>query len=104
MILYSAVVVWQLRGLVEDVHCFFLRCTGGFVLHVERAGELLLREDFNSLSALMDRALELRRNLVGLGLRAAEPAGIPDSSSPLEALLQRFVKNGTAALYEGPSA
>jgi hypothetical protein len=39
MVPQSAVIVWQLRGFVEDVACYFVRRPSSFTLTVERAGE-----------------------------------------------------------------
>jgi hypothetical protein len=103
MMPHSAVVVWQLRGFVEDVQCYFLPRAASLALYVERAGELLLREEFGDLRALMDRALELRRRLVAIGFRAVGEAPV-DAHPTLESMLRHFVRDGTAALHPGPAA
>jgi hypothetical protein len=102
MIPYSAVVVWQLHGLVEDVHCFFLTRAAAFTLVIERAGERLLQEDHKDLSTLMPRAEELRRSLVAVGFTPIGTVEV-ESQPILESLLQQFVLEGKT-LHFGPYA
>jgi hypothetical protein len=91
----SAVVVWHLRGLIEDVHCFFFPRRAGFGLAVERAGERLLDEDYADLPPMMARAREMKDNLLRAGFIAVSPT---DSTAPLQLdwLLAHFVRAGTA--------
>jgi hypothetical protein len=96
MVPQSAVIVWQLRGLVEDVACYFVRRASSFTLTVERAGERLSEEQYSSLSTLMGRAGDLRRSLIELGFA---PTAESDPQPGLESLLRNFVKEGTAALH-----
>ncbi len=103
MVPQSAVIVWQLRGFVEEVECYFVKRTSAFMLTVERAGESLAEEQYSSLHETMVRARELRRSLMKVGFlpvaaSAAEPQPV------LESLLMHFVKDGTAALYAGYGA
>lgn len=103
MVPQSAVIVWQLRGLVEVVACYFVRRASSFTLTVERAGEHLSEEQYSSLRTLMDRARDLRRSLIDLGF--APMAAFESESQPaLESLLLDFVKEGTAALHVSPGA
>jgi uncharacterized membrane protein len=98
MVPQSAVIVWQLRGFVEDVTCYFVKQASSFTLSVERAGERLSDEQFSSLRTLMDRARDLRRSLVAIGFAPA--AAFDSEPQPvLESLLLNFVKEGTAALH-----
>jgi hypothetical protein len=97
MVPNAAVVVWQLRGFIEDVQCFFYRRGRAFVLGIDRAGELLLEETYDDLRELTARANEVQRSLEGVGferVRHAEPQAHP----PLELLLEHFVKQGTTPL------
>ena len=104
MIPPSAVVVWELRGFVEDVQCYFLRTGRTHTLAVERAGEELLCEEFDRLADLMTRAAELRRSLVKVGFRPA-PLDEDLADQPvLETLLLHFVREGTAMLHGLPLA
>ncbi|HEY3380847.1 MAG TPA: hypothetical protein VGK32_03715 [Vicinamibacterales bacterium] len=94
----TAVVVWQLRGFVEDIHCFFSERGAAFTLVIERAGERLLTEEYTELRALLARAADLRGRLVGVGFAPigkakAEPEPV------LQSLLMHFVLEGRAATY-----
>jgi len=94
MVPHEAVIVWRLRGLVEDVRCYFLDQGARYRLVVERAGEELLVEDHATLRVMTHRAAELRASLIGVGfepLLVAPAAGIP-----LDSLLDQFVRIGTA--------
>ena len=104
MVPASAVVVWQLRGFVEDVHCYFLKSSGVFTLVVQRAGEQLLCEEFDGLAPLMTRAADLRCSLVRVGFRSPAPAEDVLAQPVLDNLLWHFVREGTASLYCGPQA
>ena len=103
MVPQTAVVVWQLRGFVEDVHCFLFRKGSGYDVAVERAGERLLQEHFARLSDLMLRAGEIKSSLEGVGFKAMPPDEREDSAQPLEPLLRAFVQAGTAPLYRAAS-
>jgi hypothetical protein len=96
MVPYSAVVVWELRGLIEDVHCYFTQRQGGYVLSIERAGERLLEELHDDVQEMMRRARELRTSLVRVGFEPV-PAG-DGMSAATESLLTNFVRVGTAPL------
>jgi hypothetical protein len=99
MVPYSAVIVWELRGLIEDVHCFFLPRERGYLLSIERAGEHLLEEVHDDFREMMERAGALRQGLVRVGF---EPVPADDSaSSALDSLLLNFVRIGTAPLAMG---
>jgi hypothetical protein len=93
MVPESAVVVWQVRGLVEDVHCFFFPRRSGFALAVERAGERLLDETYHHFPALMARARAMKQTLIEAGFDEVEEA--VDAPS-LEWLLRQFVRAGAA--------
>jgi hypothetical protein len=94
MVPYSAVVVWELRGLIEDVHCFFVRSGPEYVLSIERAGERLLEELHADFREMMSRARELRSSLVRVGF---EPVTVDaTTTSPVDSLLLNFVRVGTA--------
>jgi hypothetical protein len=94
----SAVIVWQLHGVVEEVECYFVRHASAFTLTVERAGERLAEEQYSTLHAMMARARELRNTLVGFGFTPV--AAFETEPQPLlESLLLHFVKEGTAALH-----
>jgi hypothetical protein len=96
MVPYSAVVVWELRGLIEDVRCFFVPRASGYVLSIERAGEHLLEELHDDFREMMSRARELRSSLVRVGF---EPVSADASTtSPLDSMLLDFVRAGTAPL------
>ncbi len=99
----SAVVVWQLRGFVEDIHCFFIRKTSAFTLGLERAGERLLEEEYSELPALLARAKDLRRRLVNVGFAPVAKA-MADPEPVLQSLLTHFVREGTTSLHFGRSA
>ncbi|RPJ74290.1 MAG: hypothetical protein EHM24_06355 [Acidobacteria bacterium] len=94
----SAVVVWHLRGFIEDVHCFFFARRAGFALAVERAGERLLDEDYDDLPPMMERAREMKDNLLRAGFVAVNPT---DATEPLQLdwLLAHFVRGGTASRH-----
>jgi hypothetical protein len=93
---YSAVVVWELRGVIEDVHCFFIRSESGYSLSIERAGERLLEERHEDFREMMSRARELRSSLVRVGF---EPVSADaTTTSPVDSLLLHFVRVGTAPL------
>ena len=97
MIPSTAVIVWQLRGFVEDVQCFFAeRPDQGFTLVVERAGELLVQERYLDRRAMMARASALRRSLVAVGFIPIS-AGAHEPANALEPLLVHFVREGRAA-------
>jgi hypothetical protein len=104
MIPPSAVVVWQLRGFVEDVQCYFVRTGRSHTLAVERAGEDLLCEEFDRLADLMTRAGELRRSLLKVGFRPAPLTEELPEQPVLESLLLHFVREGTALLHGLPHA
>ncbi len=99
----TAFVVWQLRGLVEDVHCYFFKRPSSFRLVVERAGERLMEETYHDLQDLLRRAGELRRNLVNLGFTPIG-LGATGAGPGLATLLRHFVREGTATLHTGPAA
>lgn len=101
MVPYSAVVVWELRGLVENVRCFFLPRRGSYLLSIERAGERLLEETHDDFEEMIDRAGDLRRSLVRVGFQPTAADGA--SSVPLDSLLMHFVRVGTAPLTASPS-
>jgi hypothetical protein len=101
MVPYSAVVVWELRGLIEDVHCFFTPRASGYLLSIERAGERLLEEVHEDFRDMMDRARELRGSLIRVGFEPLTPDEAP--ASPLDSLLLNFVRVGTAPLAARPS-
>jgi len=96
MVPESAVVVWQVRGIVEDVHCFFYPRRAGFALAVERAGERLADEVFEHFPSLMARAREMKRTLVQAGFEPVEEAV---EGPALEGLLRRFAVAGGARLH-----
>jgi hypothetical protein len=91
MVPQSAVIVWQLRGLVEEVDCYFLKQASSFTLTVTRAGESLAEEQYTSLYATMARARELRRSLMDVGFAPVE-AFEAEPQPVLESLLLHFVK------------
>jgi hypothetical protein len=93
MVPETAVVVWQVRGLVEDVLCFFYPHRAGFALAVERAGERLLDERFDHFPSLMARAREMRGTLVQAGFEPIEEA---TQGASLDWLVRRFVRAGMA--------
>lgn len=104
MVPYSVVVVWELRGLIEDVHCFFVPRENGYLLSIERAGERLLEEIHEDFREMMSRARELRGSLVRVGFEPVPPDAT--TTSPLDSLLLNFVRIGTApvtALGHRPS-
>lgn len=99
MVPYSAVVVWELRGLIEDIHCYFLPRGRWYLLAIERAGERLLEESHEDFREMIGRARELRSSLVRIGFEPisdSEPGA--DVSSPVDSLLLHFVRVGTAPL------
>jgi hypothetical protein len=103
MVPQSAVIVWQLRGFVEEVACYFVQRASSFTLTVERANERLSEEQYSSLHGMMDRARDLRRTLIDVGF--APMAAFETEPQPvLESLLLNFVKEGTAALHVSPGA
>lgn len=95
MVPYSAVVVWELRGLIEDVHCYFMQRQSGYVLSIERAGERLLEELYDDFREMMARARELRTSLVRVGF---QPFSQDAAALPVDSLLLNFVRVGTAPL------
>ena len=99
----SAVVVWQLRGFIEDVHCFFFPRRAGFALAVERAGERLLDEEYDDLPPMMERAREMKDNLLRAGFVPLDPT---KNSEPLQLdwLLAHFVRAGVAPYGAGARA
>jgi len=100
MVPYSAVVVWELRGLIEDVHCFFVRRGHGYLLSIERAGERLLEELHGDFREMMSRARELRSSLVRVGF---EPVTTDATTTPpIDSLLLNFVRVGSAPSAVGP--
>jgi uncharacterized membrane protein len=104
MVPYSAVVVWELRGLIEDVHCFFVRRGPAYILSIERAGERLLEELHEDFREMISRARELRSSLVRVGF---EPVSADaTTTAPVDSLLLNFVRVGSApaaALGHRPS-
>jgi hypothetical protein len=96
MVPYSAVVVWELRGLIEDVQCFFVPRPSGFELSIERAGERLLEEVHDDYREMMSRARALRASLVRVGFEPVSAGAA--TNSPLDSLLLDFVRAGTAPL------
>lgn len=96
MLSNGAVIVWELRGLIEDVHCFFEPHRSGYLLSIERAGELLLEERHDDYQEMMGRARELRSCLVRVGFEPVS-AHAP-AAPPMESLLLNFVRVGTAPL------
>lgn len=101
MVPSNAVIVWQLCGFVEEVACYFIRRASGYRLTVERAGERLAEERYENLHETMVRAREMKRDLMEVGFRPVP--NTPEEPS-LEALLQHFVREGTALLHAVPSA
>jgi hypothetical protein len=97
----SAVIVWQLRGYVEEVDCYFVRLASECTLTVERAGERLIEERFASLHEAMARAREMQRDLMLVGFK---PIADAEAEPELDTLLQHFVREGTAMLYTAPGA
>lgn len=96
MVPCSAVVVWELRGLIENVHCFVVPRQNGYLLSIERAGERLLEEIHHDFRETMSRARELRGSLVRVGF---EPVSADaTTTSPLDSLLLNFVRVGIAPL------
>lgn len=96
MVPYSAVVVWELRGLIEDVHCYFTQRQGSYVLSIERAGEHLLEESHDDFREMMSRARELRASLVRVGFQPVSTDAA--AGLPVDSLLLNFVRVGTAPL------
>jgi hypothetical protein len=94
----SAVIVWQLRGFVEEVECYFVKHAVSFTLTVERAGERLAEERYSSLHATMTRARDLRRSLIDVGF-VPVAAFDPEPQPVLESTLLDFVRQGTATLH-----
>jgi hypothetical protein len=101
MVPQNAVVVWQLRGYIEEVDCYFLKQPSGFTLAIERAGERLAEETFESLHETMRRAREMRTDLIDVGFA---PVSAIEPEPVLESLLQHFVREGTALLHTSPGA
>jgi hypothetical protein len=99
----SAVVVWHLRGFIEDVHCFFYPRRAGFALVVERAGERLLDEDYDDLPPMMARAREMKDNLLLAGFTAVDPLKSGDTLQ-LDWLLAHFVRPGVSPTHAGARA
>jgi hypothetical protein len=97
----NAVIVWQLRGFVEEVDCYFIRRVDDYALTVERAGERLAEERYGSLHETMARAREMKRDLMDVGFKPATDAA---EEPALDSLLQHFVKEGTALLHAAPGA
>jgi hypothetical protein len=101
MVPYSAVVVWELRGVIEDVHCFFVPRGKGYVLSIERAGERLLEERHADYREMMRRARELRSSLVRVGFEPVTADAT--TTTPVHSLLLNFVRVGSApAVALGP--
>jgi hypothetical protein len=98
MLPQTGVIVWQLRGWVEDVVCHLVERSAAFTLTVERAGERLAEERYSSLEATMARALELRRSLMRVGFAPVE-AFEPEPQPVLDVLLRHFAREGTALLH-----
>ncbi len=96
MVPSSAFVLWELRGLIEDVHCFFFPRESGYLLSIERAGERLLEERHEDFREMMGRAHELRRSLVRVGFEPVSPDA--PTTAPADSLLLHFVRVGTAPL------
>lgn len=96
MVPESAVVVWQVRGVVEDVLCFFYPRRAGYALAVERAGERLLDERFDHFPSMIARAREMRQTLVHAGFEPVEEAV---EAPGLDRLLRRFVHAGLVSLH-----
>lgn len=91
----SAVVVWHLRGFIEDVHCFFFPRRAGFALAVEHAGERLYDENYADLPAMLAQAREMRANLLRAGFVPVDAN--PDADArQLDWLLAQFVRGGRA--------
>jgi hypothetical protein len=101
MVPANAVIVWELCGFVEEVACYFVRRARDYSLTVERAGERLAEERFGSLHETMARAREMRRDLMAVGFK---PVADAVHEPALDALLQHFVKEGTALLHSAPGA
>jgi hypothetical protein len=93
MVPESALMVWQLRGFVEDIHCFFYPRRAGFALGVERAGERLVEEYYDDVKQLMVRARQMKDTLVNAGF---EPLHETSDGPSLDWLLPQFVRAGTA--------
>jgi hypothetical protein len=93
MVPESALVVWQLRGFVEDIHCFFYPRRAGFALAIERAGERLVEEYYDDLKLLMLRARQMRETLVHAGF---EPIHETGDGPSLDWLFAQFVRAGVA--------
>lgn len=93
MVPESALVVWQLKGFIENIHCFFYPRRAGFALAVERAGERLVDEYYEDLNALMARAREMKETLIGAGF---EPLVEKSEGPSLDWLLTQFVRGGSA--------
>ena len=90
----ASLLIWRLRGLIEDVQCYVLPRGMRYRLVVARAGEKLLEEDHATAHATIRRAGELRASLIGVGF---EPSPADATvSAPLDSLLNRFVRAGTA--------
>ena len=96
MVPYSAVVVWELRGLIEDVHCYFVPRAGGYLLGIERAGEQLLEELHDDFKEMISRAREIRSSLVHVGFQPVSAHANADF--PADSLLLSSVRAGTSVL------
>jgi hypothetical protein len=101
MVPQNAVIVWQLCGFVEEVDCYFVRRSRDFTLTVERAGERLAEERYASLHETMVRARQMKRDLMDVGFK---PVANADFEPALDALLRRFVEEGTTNLHTVPGA
>jgi hypothetical protein len=97
----NAVIVWQLRGYIEEVDCYFMKQPSGFTLSVERAGERLAEERFESLHETMRRAKEMRKDLLDVGFT---PVLTIEPEPVLESLLMHFVREGTTLVHASPGA
>lgn len=101
MVPQDAVIVWQLRGFIENVECFLVSRASAFSLVIERAGERLAEERYLSLHDTMARARELKANLLQVGFKAVSK-GEPEPV--LDSLLLHFVRVGTAVLHATPGS
>lgn len=103
MVPQSAVIVWQLRGVVEEVDCYVVKRPSAFTLTVERAGESLAEEQYSSLHDTMVRARAWRRSLMKVGFLPVA-ASAAEAQPVLDSLLRHFVKAGSAGMYVGYGA
>ncbi|HSK67716.1 MAG TPA: hypothetical protein VLA21_00475, partial [Candidatus Limnocylindria bacterium] len=69
----------------------------------ERAGERLLDEDYDDLPPMMERAREMKDNLLRAGFVTVDPV---KSGEPLQLdwLLAHFVRAGNASQHAGARA